>query len=52
MSIELYNLKEDLREQNNVAAENPEIIARIKEIMTSEHTPATIERFKMKALGD
>ncbi len=52
MHIALYNLKTDLREQNDVAAENPEIVEKIKAIMESEHKPATIERFKMKALGD
>jgi arylsulfatase A-like enzyme len=52
LTIALYNLKTDLKEQNDVAAENPDIVAQIKAIMESEHTPATIARFNMKALGD
>lgn len=52
LEIELYNLDTDIREENNVAAENPEIIEKIEKIMKKEHTPSTIERFKMDALGD
>lgn len=52
MTIELYNLKDDIQEQNNVAKENPKIVAKIDSIMKAAHTPATIERFKMAALGD
>ena len=50
--IELFNLAEDVQEQNNVAAQHPDIVAKIKEIMTREHVPAQLDRFKMKALGD
>lgn len=31
--IELYNLKDDLSERNNIAAEHPEIVARMEHIM-------------------
>jgi len=36
--IELYNLNSDVAEQNNIAAENPEIVEKIVEIMEREHT--------------
>jgi arylsulfatase A-like enzyme len=36
--IELYNLASDLGEQNNIAAENPEIVKKIDSIMREEHT--------------
>ncbi len=52
LRIELYNLQSDPKEQNDVADQNPEIMAQMKVIMGKEHTPATIERFKLKALGD
>jgi arylsulfatase len=52
LKIELYNLKNDLTESIDVSDENPEIISQIKEIMKREHTPADIERFKIKQLGD
>jgi arylsulfatase A-like enzyme len=49
--IELYDLETDL-EENDVSAENPEIVARIEAIMTREHIPSTIERYQFEALGD
>ena len=49
---ELYNLETDIQEQNNVAAQHPEIVKQIEAIMKQEHVPATIERFKIKQLGD
>ncbi len=35
--IELYNLSNDLAEKNNIASANPEIVARIQEIMKTAH---------------
>jgi arylsulfatase len=52
MKIELYNLKEDPAEEHNVAAQHPDIVLKIEEIMKREHTPAELERFKIKQLGD
>ncbi|MDF1864075.1 MAG: arylsulfatase [Saprospiraceae bacterium] len=52
MKIELYNLETDIQEQNDVSEANSEIVKQIEAIMLQEHTPATIERFKMEALGD
>jgi arylsulfatase len=52
MDIALYNLDNDLQELNNVADQHPEILEKIKTIMKEAHVPATIERFKMEALGD
>ena len=34
-SIQLYNLKDDIGEQNNVAGQHPELVARFREIMTT-----------------
>ncbi len=38
--IELYNLKNDIGEQTNVASENPKIVAKIIGIMKNDHTPS------------
>lgn len=37
---ELYNLADDAGEQNNVAAEHPDIVARLEKIMAQQHTPS------------
>jgi len=37
--IELYNLASDLAEENNVAADHPEIVARAREIFETDRTP-------------
>lgn len=35
----LYNLATDLHEDHDVAAEHPEIVARMKEVIRTQHTP-------------
>ena len=52
MTLELYDLDADPREQNNLSAQHPEIVQQIESIMQSEHVPSEIERFKIKELGD
>ena len=52
LEIELYDLENDIQEQNNLAGAHPELIKKIAEIFRKEHVPANIERFKMAALGD
>ena len=37
---ELYNLAEDIHEDHDVAAEHPEIVKRMVEIVRREHTPS------------
>ncbi|MGD8240402.1 MAG: arylsulfatase, partial [Armatimonadota bacterium] len=36
--LELYNLDEDIGEQNNVAAKQPELVAKLEDDMKSSHT--------------
>ncbi|QDV21040.1 Arylsulfatase [Gimesia panareensis] len=45
MKIELYNLKNDPGEQNDVADQHPEIVARIKSIMKTGRTPSKMFPF-------
>ncbi len=52
MQIQLYNLEEDIQELKDVAAEYPEVVKQIEQILKEEHTPAEIEKFKIKQLGD
>jgi len=40
-NMELYNLQRDLSERQNVAADHPDLVERIKRIMAREHTSAT-----------
>ena len=38
--VELYNLALDIGEQNNVAAEHPELVKTMEQLMKSQHVPA------------
>ena len=42
IKTELYNLKSDPGEKNNVATKNPDIMAQIEAIMVREHTPSSL----------
>jgi len=52
MTIELYDMENDIREEHDVAEQYPEIVKQMETIMRKEHTPSTVERFKLKPLGD
>ena len=52
IAVELYNLKNDLTESNDISAQFPEIVAQMEAIMKREHEPAGLDRFKIKELGD
>jgi len=42
LKIELYNLKDDIGESHDVAAEQPEIVARMRKILQAEHVPSEL----------
>lgn len=44
-SIQLFDLKEDIKEQNNVAQQFPEIVKKIKNIMLHARTESTVFPF-------
>lgn len=50
LEIELYNLKTDLAEQHDVAADHPDLVRKMAEIMQAEHATPIVDRFRMKAL--
>jgi arylsulfatase A-like enzyme len=41
LEIELYDLDADISESRNLAAEQPKMVAKIRKLMTEEHTPST-----------
>jgi arylsulfatase A len=45
---ELYNLKDDVGEKNNVAIKHPEIVARFEKIMAEQHAPSKV--FPLKSI--
>ena len=52
VSLELYNLEEDISETHNVANEYPDIIERIEEIMFLERTPPETKEFRFGTYQD
>lgn len=42
LGIELYNLKDDVAESQDVSSEYPEIVAEIERIMREEHVPSAV----------
>ena len=52
LDVELYDLNTDIQEQNNLAAQYPEVVEKIEAIMKQEHIPSGLEKFKFSQLGD
>ena len=46
-SLELYDLRNDPKELNNLAAEHPELIERAAEIFKREHQNAALDKFRI-----
>ena len=46
--IELYNLDNDIGEENNVAAKNPLLVKRAQDYFASAHTPSEFWKFGRK----
>ena len=42
LTVELYDLSVDAAESNNVAAEHPEVVRIIEQVMASSHTPSPV----------
>ncbi|MFC2102307.1 arylsulfatase [Bacteroidota bacterium] len=52
LEIELYNLESDIREEHNIAKDNPQIIRQIEEILKQEHIRSDNRLFQFEVLGD
>lgn len=50
MKIKLYDLDNDIQEQQDVASEHPEIISQMEVIMKKEHHKPDVDSFRMSAL--
>ncbi len=48
--LALYDLSTDPQETENLADQHPEIIERAKTILSQEHTPPALEKFRITAL--
>jgi hypothetical protein len=48
--VELYNLKEDVGEKRDVAAQHPDVVQRIEKIMSAGRTPSRL--FPIKVLDE
>lgn len=46
-TLELYNLNDDVREENNLASQYPEILDKAARIFKVEHSNAEVERFRI-----
>ena len=45
LAVELYNLRDDLAEATNVAADHPEVVAKIEQLLRTEHTASSVFPF-------
>ncbi|MEL7159209.1 MAG: arylsulfatase [Bacteroidota bacterium] len=52
LEVQLYDLSADIREENDVSGEYPEILAEMEAILEAEHRPSSFERFRFVALGE
>ena len=48
LKIELYNLKDDIGESKDLAAEHPDMVARMRKLMEAQHVPS--ELFPIRAI--
>ena len=52
MTLELYDLENDVLEENDVSEAHPEIVKTIEKLMEGQHETSVIERFQFVELGD
>ena len=50
VKTELYNIASDISEQQDVAADNPKVVARLEEMMAEQHIPSDL--FRLKAIDN
>ena len=50
--LKLYDLSKDIGEENDIAAQHPEIVQRMKEIMKKEHSPHPLWNLEPKKSSD
>jgi arylsulfatase len=50
--LQLFNVETDSKEQIDVAAQNPDIVKKVLDIMNSEHRKSKFSRFYLKAIDN
>jgi hypothetical protein len=50
--LELYNLRDDIGERNNLAAAHPETVSRLKALFKTAKTPAENKLFDWSEVDD
>lgn len=45
--LELYDLKTDPGEENNIAAQHPEVVSELKKLMRQAHTPSPVDAWNL-----
>ena len=51
-ALQLFDLSTDIREEVDIAKNNPDVVAEIERIMAQEHRQALVEGFRFPQLGD
>ena len=51
-TIHIYNLKLDIQEQNDIAADHPDKVQYVKEVFKKEHVPSHNPRWQFAVLGE
>lgn len=52
LEIELFDLDNDVREENNIADKHPDVVEKIRQIMESNRTSPEVDAFRIPVLGD
>jgi arylsulfatase len=52
LKLALYDLESDLREENDVSAQHPDVVRQMERLMLDARVPPTLDVFKLKPLGD
>lgn len=50
MKVQLDDLANDIQERHDVAAQHPDIVKKIEDIMKKEHHTPDVDSFRMEAL--
>ena len=52
LKLALYDLGADLREENDVSAQHPDVVRQMEQLMREARVSPTADTFKLEALGD
>ena len=52
MKIKLFDLEKDIKEQQDIAEQHPDIVKKIEAIMIKEHATPLVREFRIRGLDD